>query len=131
MKKILSFSIILLIIILQIIVIPSKVKADDIMGSADEFLKEGQDAMHGGNGETGIDEPKLKIANATIFNTLFAIGTVLTVIIGGILGIKFMLASAEDKAQIKEMMIPYIVGCVVIFGAFTIWKIAVSVLQDI
>ena len=66
-----------------------------------------------------------------IFNVLVALGTVLTVIIGGILGIKFMMASAEDKAKIKEGMIPYATGCVIIYGAFIIWKIIVSVLGAI
>lgn len=42
-----------------------------------------------------------------------------------------MVASAEDKAKVKEALIPYIVGCIVIFGAFTIWSIAVNMGQSI
>ena len=34
------------------------------------------------------------------------------------------LVSCEDgKAELKERLVPYVVGCVVIFGAFGIWKI--------
>ena len=52
-------------------------------------------------------------------------------LVGTIIGIQFMLASAEDKAKVKEALVPYIIGCVVIFGAFTIWSIAVKLGQDI
>ena len=47
-------------------------------------------------------------------------------IIAGILGIKFMIGSAEEKAQIKDALIPFVIGCIVIFGAFGIWKIFVT-----
>lgn len=52
-------------------------------------------------------------------------------IVGTILGIQFMIASAEEKAKVKETLVPYIVGCIVIFGAFTIWSIVVNLGQDI
>ena len=51
--------------------------------------------------------------------------------VGTIIGIQFMIASAEDKAKVKEALVPYIIGCVVIFGAFTIWSIVVNIGQDI
>lgn len=51
-------------------------------------------------------------------------------IVGTIIGIQFMVASAEDKAKVKEALVPYIIGCIVIFGAFTIWSIAVNIGQD-
>lgn len=50
---------------------------------------------------------------------------------GTIIGIQFIVASAEDKAKLKEALVPYIVGCIVIFGAFTIWSIVVNLGQDI
>lgn len=52
-------------------------------------------------------------------------------IVGIIIGIQFLIASAEDKAKVKEALVPYIVGCIVIFGAFTIWSIAVNMGQSI
>ena len=54
---------------------------------------------------------------------------VIAVIVGIILGIKYMMASSEDKAQIKETLIPYVVSCVIMFGAFTIWKIVITIIQ--
>lgn len=50
-------------------------------------------------------------------------------IVGIIIGIQFMVASAEDKAKVKEALVPYVIGCVVIFGAFTIWSVVVNIMQ--
>ena len=48
-------------------------------------------------------------------------------LVGAVLGIKIMVATVEEKAKIKELMVPYIVGCIVMFSAFTIWKIVVTI----
>ena len=66
-----------------------------------------------------------------IYNILLAIGTVIAVIIGAILGIQFMVGSMDDKAKVKESLIPFVIGCVIIFGAFGIWKIVATILQDV
>lgn len=98
----------------------------DIFTIGDDFIKNGSDAQ-----DSIVDEEQLRTDVSSIFKILLTIGVVLSVIIGGILGIKFMMASAEDKAQIKEMLIPYIVGCVVIYGAVTIWMIVVKIMEQI
>lgn len=92
---------------------------DDLISSADDFLKKGED--------DAISLDALKNTSNYIYNTLLVIAVAIAVIVGSYLGIKFMLESAEDKAKIKEAMIPFVVGCFVIFGAFGIWKIAVNV----
>ena len=97
----------------------------DIFSDARKFINKGK------SGQDDFDIENFKINIDTIYNILLTIGIALTVIIGGILGIKFMMASAEDKAKIKEAMIPYVIGCVVIYGAFFIWRIAIIVLSDI
>lgn len=52
-----------------------------------------------------------------ILGVLQTIGVVLAVIILVILGIKYMMGSAEEKAEYKKTMIPYLVGAVFIFAA--------------
>ena len=37
----------------------------------------------------------------------------------------------NQKADIKGLLIPYIAGCVIIFGSFAIWKLIVTLLQGI
>ena len=122
--KIKHFLIVFLVIFLfQIIAFPSLSKAEDI-GTAfkegDEWIKEGK---------VQIEQEKLRKAQSFLFNSLLAVGTALTVVVGGYLGIKFMMASAEEKADIKQTLIPYVVGNVVIFSAFIIWKIVITVLD--
>lgn len=78
-----------------------------------------------------IDEDQLKETSNFMYKLLMAVGIVVMFIVGIIIGIQFMVASAEDKAKVKEALVPYIVGCIVIFGAFTIWSIAVNMGQSI
>lgn len=42
-----------------------------------------------------------------------------------------MIASAEDKAKVKEAIVPFIIGTAVIFGAFTIWSLVINIGQSI
>lgn len=116
---------------------------DSIMGGADNFRKAGgssvmQDADNNrgqgssqsvGTGEM-INEAQLKETSNFIYNTLLGIAMVLAVIVGMIIGIKFMTGSIEEKAKIKEALMPYVAGCVVVFGAFGIWKLAVTILAS-
>jgi len=37
-----------------------------------------------------------------------------------VLGIKYMMGSAEEKAEYKKTMIPYIIGAILLFAATTI-----------
>lgn len=41
-----------------------------------------------------------------------------------IIGIKYVAASADEKAEYRERMIPYFIGAVLLFGASNIVKIA-------
>ena len=49
-----------------------------------------------------------------------------TVIILLVLGIKYMMGSASEKAEYKKTMIPYLVGAVLIFGASAITTVVVQ-----
>ena len=60
-----------------------------------------------------------KVGNK-IMGILQVVGVLIAVIILMVLGIKYMMGSAEEKAEYKETMIPYIVGAILIFAAATI-----------
>lgn len=98
---------------------------DEVINDAKNFLNIGQ------KGDSKIDTSNLKSASNTLYNMLLALAIVLAVSIGIYLGMKFMVSSVEDKAKVKESLIPYIAGCVVIFGAFIIWKLALIILNGI
>lgn len=77
-----------------------------------------------------IDSGELKNFGNRIIGVLQAIGIVLSVIILIILGIKYMMGSAEEKAEYKKTMIPYLVGAVFIFLAPQIAGIVYSFLNN-
>lgn len=98
---------------------------DEVLGEAQGFIDAGK------NEGDKIDSKNLQTASDTLYNVLLGIGIFLTVAVGMYLAIKFMISSVEEKAQVKESLIPYIAGCIVIFGAFTIWKLAIILLSGI
>ena len=63
---------------------------------------------------------------ANIVSIITTIGIIVAVIVLLILGIKYMMGSASEKAEYKKTMIPYLVGAVLIFGASAIAKAVVA-----
>ena len=116
---------IIMVLVFQILFTPTLSNAQN-MG---EVIQQGDNFVSRGN--ILIDQSKLDESMSFIFNSLFIVGMILTVFVGGFLGIKYIVASAEDKAEIKKTMIPFVVGSIVIFGAFTIWKVTVSILNEV
>ena len=76
-------------------------------------------------------ETRTYVKGGDIYNIVLQIGVGLAVIVGIVLGVKFILSSVEGKAEVKKMLITYVVSCVVIFGSFGIWKIVVTILQTV
>ena len=93
-----------------------------IISGADDFLNMGDSNV--------LPEDNIQEMSNIIYNTLLIIGVIIAVIVGLFLGIQFVTGSVKKKSKIKESLIAYIVGCVVIFGAFGIWKLVVTVLQS-
>ena len=76
-----------------------------------------------------LNGDKLESASNDIYNLLSSIGMIIAVVVGIILGITYMLVAAEEKAKVKESLIPYVIGCIVIFGAFGIWKLLINIFK--
>lgn len=76
-----------------------------------------------------INEEGLNEFSDTLYNTLLLVGMIIAVIVGTIIGIKFMVSSVEEKAKLKEILVVYIIGCIVLIGAFSIWKIIVTIMS--
>ena len=64
---------------------------------------------------TGIDT----LGN-NIVKILQTVGVVLSVIILIVLGIKYMMGSAEEKAEYKKTLMPYLIGAALVFAASSI-----------
>ena len=61
--------------------------------------------------------PEITSVGNSIIGILQVVGIVLSVVILIVLGIKYMMGSAEEKAEYKKTMMPYIVGAALIFAA--------------
>lgn len=66
-----------------------------------------------------------------ITSIISTIAIVIAVIVLLILGIKYMIGSASEKAEYKKTMIPYLVGAVLVFGAGAIAKVIVGMASTI
>ena len=99
----------------------SDTSLSDVISGGDSFINAGK------GGSAQIDKGSLQNASSSIYNILLICGMIVAVLIGAILGIKFMIGSVEEKAEIKAALVPFVIGCIVVFGAFGIWKIVVTV----
>lgn len=119
-----------MIIILTLIIIINTITISPIYAMSN-IIKDGQNFLNKGQlVDDVIDTEALKSTSDFIFNMFLTIAIVLAIGIGTVLGIKFITSSVEGQAKIKEALVPYVVGCVVIFAAFPIWSFMVNVGQE-
>lgn len=74
---------------------------------------------------TGASDSVVSIGNQ-IIGIITTVGVVVAVVVLLVLGIKYMMGSASEKAEYKKTMIPYLVGAILIFGASAITKVVVA-----
>ncbi len=72
-------------------------------------------SLTGNMGISGANE--IKTLGNGLIGILQVVGIVLSVIVLIVLGIKYMMGSAEEKAEYKKTMMPYIIGAALIFAA--------------
>lgn len=129
-----ALKVIIIVLILEVVLIniSAPVKAagiiDDMFSGAENFAQEGRNQAI--KDDTATDEEISEVITI-LYNIVLTLGTIIAIAVGGVLGIKFMVSSAEDKAKVKESMIPYVVGCIAIFGALMIWKVVIGILSKI
>ena len=95
------------------------------MGGAKNFINNGT------NAESPINDNALETGSNLLYNVLLTIGIAVALIWGLVLGIQFVTGSLEEKADVKKGLIIYLIGCIVIFGAFGIWRLLLQLLQPL
>jgi len=103
----------------------SEKTAGDIVSGADSFVTIGK-----GEGESLISDGELQKMSGMIYNILLVFGIAIAIVIGMVLGIKFITSGVEGKAEVQQMLVPYVAGVLILAAAFTIWKIVVDILQS-
>lgn len=124
MKKQVKVISIILIVMLALLSISNVVLATGEAGkSMETTIKE----IAAGN---NTDTTKISNFGKTIVSIIQVAGIVVAVVILLILGIKYMMGSAEEKAEYKKTMIPYLVGAALIFGASSIVTVVYNVINS-
>lgn len=124
MRKIIS---VLLIILLLIA----------ILGTNQSFAEEtGINGIIGAMSEVSSAPPAsdgsgtVKVIN-NIIGIMQVVGTGICLIVISILGIKYILASPSDKADVKKNIMPILIGCVLLFAAVNIARIIEQFTSDV
>ena len=126
MKSVFKKIILMLVILILLFSINTKVFSwSEIIKDGQNFLSQADDS------KVNIDTDGLKIVSGYLYNILLAAGVVIAVIVATVLGVQFMMGGAEGQAKVKEMILPFIVGCIIVFGGFGFWKIAITVGQKL
>ncbi len=66
-----------------------------------------------------------------IITIVSTIGSIASVIVLVILGLKYMMGSAEEKAEYKKTLLPYIIGAALVFAASAIAGIVFGFTQTL
>ena len=126
MKKVMT--VILLVFIFTSFLIPNYTEAatpSEIIDRATGFLNSGDQID-----DEVFKHDETKKAIDEMYYSALAIGIVLAIFVGMVLGIKFITGGVSEKAKIKDSLIPFAIGAIVIFGAFGIWRLVLNVMQS-
>lgn len=79
------------------------------------------------SGKTEANADKaMQDLGGTIIKYVTNAAIVIAVVMIAVLGIKYMMGSAEEKSEYKKSLIPLLIGAILVFGAATIAKIIVG-----
>ena len=95
----------------------------------DQAITDGDKFLEGT--EKRYDEGKIKEFSGSLYNVMLSLGVIAAIAAGGTIGLKIMLGGLEAKAEAKQLLRPYVVGCVIIFGGFGIWKLIIEIFQQL
>ena len=122
-KKILILTMIFFLLILTVMPKTYATTFGKIIDQGDKFISSKDSKV------STIKEEAFSDLSDTLYNVLLIIAIIAAFIVGGILGIKFITEGVEGKADVKALLLPYFIGCIIIFGAFTIWRLVVLALK--
>lgn len=67
----------------------------------------------------------------SIIGVLQIVGSIISVIVLVILGIKYMVGSAEERAEYKKSMMPYLIGAVMVFAITNLLGIVSAIAKEL
>ena len=123
LKRIISV-LIMAVVMVGILSVDSTVSAIDLAGMSDKIN------TFKTNGTTTIDTKEITTEFAGLARILTTIGAGVLIIVITYMGIKYFISSPEEQAKLKGQLIGVVVSAVVIFGAVSIWELAINIFKD-
>lgn len=117
----------MLTIILIIAMVFSVTMGTISMASSSDSAEVVGELFNGGTADTS----GIKGFGANVVDIITTIGIIVAVVVLLVLGIKYMMGSAAEKAEYKKTMIPYLIGAVLIFGAAAIARAVIAMSETI
>lgn len=93
---------------------------------ADEIDPSDFSSIYSKTGVTDLDEKTGKI-----LNVVQIVGTSVSLVALLVLGMRYMLSSPNEKASIKEKLIPYVIGTIIFFAASNLVAIVIRFAQGL
>lgn len=95
----------LIIFVLVLVILPNFCYAIDTgLSSLDDYAKSMGESQ------------RLKEMTGPIITVLQTIGSITSVVVLIVIGIKYMIGSIEERAEYKKTFMPYIIGCAIVFA---------------
>ena len=69
---------------------------------------------------TSVSNTEAKNMGNKTITFVSTVGSIISIIVLVALGIKYMMGSAEEKAEYKSSLMPYVIGATLVFAASTI-----------
>jgi len=108
--------IIVLMLIMILIIFPLTINATQI--DPNDYESSGPNAA---------DVKDMYKFGGSVAGAIQIVGSIVSVGVIMLLGIRYMLASADEKAEYRERMVPYFIGAILLFGTSNIVKIAYNI----
>lgn len=120
MKKTVKIISTLLLVVMLVTSIAGTVFADSTTDVLDKLKGDGK-----------VEISSLTTVGNNVVTIINVVGIVIAVIILLIIGVKYMIGSASEKAEYKKTMIPYIVGAVLIFAGTSLVRVIYSLANSV
>ena len=125
-KLVISLILCSMIISIMLPVKASSLSIDDMWNQGNDFIQEGKSSD-----TPTFEGTTMRHAIRDLYNFAMVLAIIITAIIATYLGIQFMTQGTEGKAKVKEALVPLIIGAIVVFGSFMIWRQAMILFRNV
>lgn len=112
--------------VLPVLMLAVMLISSNFIFAADEPISTNFSNLSGGSASNTLSK-----TTKNIWSTVTLILQILAVAAIVFAGVRYMFASADDKANIKKQLVILVLGAVLVFGASTIIQIIVKVTNDV